>query len=105
MKELTFSDYQSKAPETAKYIDSMYPIMSLMIEAGELADEFAKPLLRGDYEEPRRDKIVKEAGDVLWMLTMILCQEGISLEEVAYQNLDKLQRRAANGTIHGRGER
>jgi phosphoribosyl-ATP pyrophosphohydrolase len=76
-----------------------------MIEASELADLFCKPVLRGDDKTISRTKVVSEAGDVLWNLAMVLHQEGITLEEVAQYNIDKLQVRKLAGTIKGDGDR
>jgi len=103
-----FQAYQDQAVLTAMYEDDFYPIASLMIEAGELADLFVKPLLRGDpIPDPEgfRGRIISEAGDVLWNLAVLLDDNGISLEEVANYNIHKLERRLKNGTILGNGDR
>lgn len=103
-----FDIYQREACETCVYDDEFYPIASLMIEAGELADLFVKPLLRGDDipdKENFREKIISEAGDVLWNLAVMLEDNHILLSEVAEYNLDKLARRMRNGTILGSGDR
>jgi NTP pyrophosphatase (non-canonical NTP hydrolase) len=97
------NDYQHAAYETAIYQDIMYPIASLMVESAELADLFIKPYLRGDNREIDRDEILGEAGDVLWNLACFLKDHDITLNEVAEYNLQKLARRAANGTIKGNG--
>lgn len=102
---MDMDDYQLKAIRTALYEDRMYPVVSLMVEAAELADLFVKPLLRGDAVEIDREKIVSEAGDVLWNLACLLEDNGFSLSEVAKKNIDKLNRRLKQGTIQGSGER
>ena len=99
------NEYQLAAYETAIYDDPMYPIASLMVEAGELADLFIKPWLRGDYTEIDRDEVISEAGDVLWNLAALLKDQDITLDEVAQYNMSKLKRRAENGTIQGSGNR
>ena len=99
------NQYQLAAYETAIYDDPMYPIASLMVEAGELADLFIKPWLRGDYTEIDRDEVISEAGDVLWNLAALLKDQDITLDEVAQYNMSKLKRRAENGTIQGSGNR
>ena len=106
---MKFETYQAKAYKTANYNDPFYPWASLMVEAAELADLVAKPWLRGDgagkFEPSNRDKIISEAGDVLWNLAAILTDCDISLEDVAKANIKKLERRSKDGTIQGSGDR
>jgi hypothetical protein len=99
----SFDSYQRAAEETADYDDPFYPIASLMVESAELADIFIKPLLRGDQGEPSEADIVAEAGDVLWNLSAILSDYGISLHEVAAFNIKKLKSRQERGVIRGNG--
>lgn len=99
------NDYQLAAWETAQYDDKMYPIVSLMVEAAELADLFVKPRLRGDAVDIDRYEVLSEAGDVLWNLAVLCKDQGITLEEVACYNRKKLKRRLAKGTIEGSGNR
>jgi len=102
---MDFNEYQLRAEQFAMFKNRMYPIASLMVESAELADLFIKPLLRGDTVTIDRDKVVSEAGDVLWNLAVLLKREGIHLEEVAEANIEKLDRRLRNGTIQGKGDR
>ncbi len=102
---MDFNIYQLRADQFSLYEDRFYPIVSLMVESAELADLFVKPLLRGDSVEIDREKVISEAGDVLWNLAVLLKQENIFLEDVAMANIEKLNRRIRNGTIQGRGER
>lgn len=98
-----FNDYQHAAAEYAQYEHSFYPVASIMVESAELADLFVKPQLRGDDKTVERSEIVKEAGDVLWNLAMILRDNGITLDEVAVANIHKLQDRLERGVIKGDG--
>lgn len=103
--EMTLNEYQRAAVQTAIYKDDFYPVASLMVESAELADLFVKPMLRGD--EPKEDfhaRVLSEAGDVLWNLACLLDDCGIDLEDVADYNIQKLAKRANNGTIMGSGE-
>ena len=97
------NDYQHKAVETAQYVDPMYPIASLMVEAAELGDLFIKPWLRGDDGEPDEKQILSEAGDVLWNLAVLLHDAGLTLNEVAEYNIKKVQDRQERGVIQGKG--
>lgn len=98
-----FNQYQLEAVRFAEYDEPLYPICSIMVEAGELADLFVKPWLRGDKTEIDRKKVICEAGDVLWNLANLLAQEGITLQEVADYNLVKLEDRRNRGVIRGSG--
>lgn len=95
--------YQYKADETALYDSKWYPRVSLMVEAGELVDLWTKHELRGDKQPPDLKEIISEAGDVLWNLSQILKDMGISLEQVAEANLRKLQSRQERGVLRGSG--
>lgn len=101
---MDFDEYQKEAMKTAVYEDQFYPIASLMIEAGELADIYVKPCLRGDAVEINKDEVISEAGDCLWMLTAICSDAGLKLSDVAQYNLDKLNDRLDRGVIQGKGD-
>lgn len=101
---MTLNEYQIQAATTAIYQEKAYPVASLMVEAAELADLFVKPYLRGDNVKPNRDKVLSEAGDVLWNLAAILTDCGMSLELAARMNIDKLQDRQSRGVIMGSGD-
>ena len=100
---MDFDKYQEEAIKTAQYADPMYPIVSLIVEASELADLFVKPWMRGDMGDPVRSEVVVEAGDVLWNLTNLLEDMGITLEEVAVYNVKKVNDRLERGVISGSG--
>lgn len=100
---MTFDEYQAEASLTALYTDSLYPIVSLMVEAAELSDLFIKPHLRGDEGEIDVSKVISEAGDVLWNLAMLLDDFGVDFSVVAESNLEKLRKRREQGTIKGNG--
>jgi len=100
---MDFDEYQKEAIKTASYADPMYPIVSLMVEASELADLFVKPWLRGDMGDPMRSDVVAEAGDVLWNLVNLLEDMGITLSEVAEYNIKKVVDRQQRGVISGSG--
>ena len=100
---MNFNEYQALAEAFANYDEPFYPYASVMIEAAELADLFAKPMLRGDVKQVNREDIVSEAGDVLWNLAVLLKRNNIPLEEVAEFNIEKLTGRKERGTIRGDG--
>ena len=101
---MTLNEYQIEASATAIYQEKMYPVASLMVESAELADIFVKPYLRGDATKIDRDRVLSEAGDVLWNLAAILTDCGLSLEIAARKNLIKLQDRKERGVLMGSGD-
>ena len=100
---MTFDEYQKIAHETAIYTHRFYPAASLMVESAELADLFLKPQLRGDDKPININKVISEAGDVLWNLSELLYQNELSLQDVADYNVKKLASRADRGVLKGDG--
>ena len=101
---MTLNEYQTQA---SKYrVEASPPeerIMGILEEAGEVAGVF-KRLLRGDYTpDVAVTKLHKELGDVLWYLSAIAQDNGWTLEEVAQENLSKLESRHVRGLIIGTG--
>lgn len=99
---MNFSEYQVRASETAIYDDKIYPILGLAEEAGEVAGKVAKSLR--DKTPLDEDVLIKEMGDVLWMLAAIATDNDIDLSEVAQRNLDKLASRQKRGVLTGSGD-
>ena len=102
--------YQDAARRTAAYPDvganPVYPTLGLSGEAGEVADKVKKVLRDRDgvFDDPTREAIKLELGDVLWYVAQLASELGYDLEEVATANLDKLASRAARGRIGGSGD-
>lgn len=88
------------------YFNYTYPALGLAEEAGEVAGKFAKAVRdnAGVIDEKRKQEIVKELGDVLWFVTELCTSLGVTLEDVAQRNLDKLASRKERGVIHGSGD-
>ena len=110
---LTMNAYQAEASSTAQYRwKVIYPALGLANEAGEVLGKIKK-LIRdkeitfGEIQDlPGNDRaeIAAEIGDVLWYCAMLAKDLNISLNEVAYLNLDKLESRAARNKIGGSGD-
>lgn len=75
--------------------------LGLSGEVGEVMELIKKELRDGT--EIDRTNLVKELGDVLAYLTLIANQYGITLEEVAKKNIQKLNDRRIRNTLHGSG--
>src|SRR5690349_4119657 len=104
-------DYQHDSRDTAVYpgIDTygglVYATLGLNGEAGEVAEQVKKSMRDDDavLTHERREKLVKELGDVMWYAAAVATELGISLAEVCEQNLEKLRSRKERDLIHGEG--
>lgn len=52
----------------------------------------------------RRELIIKEIGDVLWYLSALCNELGVSLSYIAAQNLRKLWKRTVENKLQGSGD-
>jgi NTP pyrophosphatase (non-canonical NTP hydrolase) len=110
---LTISDmdtYQHESHKTAVYPNVgnniNYVTLGLCDEAGEVAGKIKK-LMRDDggvLTEERKEAIIKELGDVMWYIAEMCTTLDISLHDVAFRNIDKLQERQSKGTLKGDGD-
>ena len=96
---MTLNDYQRMARRTAgnkRKSDKMEEaLFGLAGEVGELCDHYKKYMHQGhdiDY-----DHMAEEAGDVLWYLAEIADALGLTLEDIARRNIDKLRNRYPDG--------
>ena len=107
---MRFDDYQKAARRTAIYADRhrvIYPALGLASEAGEVAGKIKKVLRDqgGDFSRAPKDALKDELGDVLWYVAVLAADLGLSLDEIATQNVLKLRSRMARGRITGDGDR
>lgn len=100
--QMSFNDYQEWTRTTAIYPVQEYPMLGIAEEVGELLGKIAK-YYRDGGQMPY-EAITKEAGDVLWMLSRILDDLGITLEEAAGANVEKLESRKQRNVISGSGD-
>lgn len=106
---MDFNTYQQQAattavyPESAKYI---YPTLGLCGEAGEVAEKIKKVIRDngGVFTEEKKKEIVKEVGDVLWYIAALLSDLGVTMDETAVGNLEKLFSRKERGVLNGNGD-
>ena len=107
---MTFEEYQKSSRKTALYPDVgnnfIYPTLGLAGEAGEVAEKIKKVLRdnNGVVDESRREEIAKELGDVLWYVTQVASEHGLSLDVIAKQNIEKLYSRLERGKLSGSGD-
>ena len=107
---MNFDEYQAKATTTSTLTDNnikpLYFTLGLTGEAGEIAEKIKKIIRNhdGDFSKLDLDDIKKELGDVLWYLAMLSHTFGISFDDVAKTNIDKLADRKARGVIKSTGD-
>lgn len=98
---LGFEDYQFQANETSgakgDFSNQRLAIAGLGLagESGEVADLIKKILGHGHQLDV--DKIATELGDLLWYIAEICTTLQLDMENVAHQNLVKLQKRYPGG--------
>ncbi len=110
-ERMTFDDYQKSAITTStidpKSVTAPYYFaLGLTGEAGEVAEKMKKIIRNHNNDMTKLDlnDFKKELGDVLWYISMMTTQVGLSLEDVAQTNLDKLADRKARDVIKSTGD-
>ena len=101
---MNFEQYQKRALKTAIYPKELglyYTALGLSGEAGEVSEKIKKLIRDGTLD---RESLIKELGDVLWYLSALSNELGISLQQVAEKNLQKLALRSAKGSLNGEGD-
>ena len=124
---ITFNEYQERALAARDCPDSMYYYaLGLTGEAGEVSDKIKKFWRDTVYTTVKelsipandtyvdvdmyllspehRQAIIKELGDTMWYIAAIANTLGVTLGEVAWTNLMKIESRVKTGTIHGEGD-
>ncbi len=105
---MTFNDYQKKALKTLLPSANNIPYIALGLtnEAGEVAGKIKKWIRDNDNDLDKLDKsaIADELGDTLWYLALMAQKLGLSLEDVAQGNIDKLSSRSRRGKLTGSGD-
>ncbi len=112
---MTFEEYQKVAKTTDLSGSTSHAITSphffnkllgLVGETGEIAEKFKK-IYRDkncEFDAESKAEMEKELGDVLWYVSVICSYLGISLDDVASNNIEKLLSRKNRGTLHGNGD-
>lgn len=87
-----------------KILQLAHSISGLAEEIGEVQGKFKK-YLRGDLTlEQFNNATKKELGDVLWYLSDLAGNLYMTLDNVAWDNLEKLRSRKERGKIKGDGD-
>lgn len=90
-----FDEYQWRALRTAKRVDEKFDLthaaLGLTGEAGEFADAIKKHTVYGRPLD--RGNAIEELGDLMWFVALGCASLGVTMAEVAQQNIDKLKLR------------
>lgn len=102
-------EYQILARTTAIYPPEakvIYPLLGLSGEVGEFCNKYKKVIRDdgGDLTIEKHAELVAELGDIFWYLANLAHDLGISLDDAAGENLDKLQSRSLRGVLGGSGD-
>jgi NTP pyrophosphatase (non-canonical NTP hydrolase) len=108
---LSFNEYQKQALTTAvlsgnKMLDICHWSLGLAGESGEVAEKIKK-IIRDQNSDPSaidKDDIKKELGDVLWYIAVFAEELGLSLQDIANTNAEKLRSRKVRNAIKGSGD-
>lgn len=107
---MDFNEYQQKSRHTAKYPAIghavIYPTLGLVNEAGEVAGKIKKVFRdkQGEINAETQEALKAELGDVLWYIAQVCTELGLSFDDVATHNIEKLYSRLERGTISGDGD-
>ena len=110
MSNITATEYQNKAAETAIFPKEKaleYLTLGLAGEAGEIANKVKKLIRDGaDREEyhAKLNAIGHELGDVLWYCAMLAKEVEMNLGRIMEDNLEKLADRKARNRLQGDGD-
>lgn len=98
-KKISFNEYQKEAFELispdGKKDMLLNGVLGLAGESGECCDIIKKVRFQG--HELDKEHLKDELGDVLWYIAETCSGLGITLEECAQYNLDKLHSRYPHG--------
>lgn len=101
MSKITMNEYQqfaySLTSEAGRKNLVLNGVLGLAGESGECADIVKKHMFQG--HELNAEKLKDELGDVLWYIACTASGLGITLEEVALYNVEKLSKRFPTGAF------
>lgn len=109
---MNFREYQKEALKAAIYpgqgelTGMLYAVLGMCSESGEVAGKIKKIIREKNGEISDEDvaNLSKEIGDVIWYLSTLCTELGISFQEVAVRNIEKLASRQERGTLLGNGD-
>lgn len=110
---MTLEEYQKEAKKTdyqgeisIKSTDFFAIALGLAGETGEILEKLKKIYWHknGEISQEDKDLLGKELGDLLWYTSSLAGHLGLTLEDVASKNLEKLRDRVKRGVHQGNGD-
>ena len=101
---MELNEYQSEAWRFARANNPLERAFGLFEESGEVAGLYKRNYRDNTHPDEFRQKLTKELGDVLWYVSGVAKDNGITLDEVAKTNIAKLADRVERGVLHGSGD-
>lgn len=101
---MNLNDYTLFTRDTALYPPEEainYLTLGLTSEAGEVAGKLKKRIRDGAWNQL---DYLSELGDVLWYVARICDEMGITVEDLAYMNSEKLKDRMNRNALKGNGD-
>lgn len=93
--KMTLSEYQKLAQRTSSAVTMgdkiCNGVLGLSGESGEVADILKKYYFQGHQLD--KEHMIDEAGDVLWYIAELAVGLGVTLEDIAKHNIEKLEKR------------
>jgi len=104
---MDLKDYQERARQTDQnprpsgtgddprtpHRHQVIPLLGLVGEVGSLLGEYKKLMRDGAIHRKFRDEVAEELGDILWYVADVASKFDLSLEDIAKQNLAKVEDR------------
>lgn len=93
---MDFKEYQEKASRTDNLSSNitsniLNACMGMVGESAETLEHMKKVIFQGHEFDP--NKLIEEAGDVLWYIAKLARVMGYDFEDIARHNIEKLERR------------
>lgn len=108
---MTFDEYQKQAITTNltkqdQLQELMQQVLGLGDESGEVLAIFKKWIRDSNADITKLDtaNVAKELGDILWYVSVVAHDLGLSFDDIAAANLEKLRSRQERGTLTGSGD-
>lgn len=98
---MNFLEYQRLAARTDTHVDDKEPlrllnaVMGMVGESAETLEHMKKVVFQGHELDP--GKLIEEAGDTLWYIAKLARECGVTLEDIAEGNINKLKARYPEG--------
>ena len=94
-----------RSNEETQFSQLLTASIGMQAESGEFSEVIKKVIFQGkDWNEEQRFHLKRELGDVLWYISALADDLGVTLEEVAQANVDKLKSRMERNKIKGDGD-